>query len=69
MMRLAVVSVLGLIASSAAQGAETITYHYDSKGRLVKVIRTGGPNATATTDYSHDKADNRQNVKTTGAPR
>ncbi len=69
MMRLAVALAFCLTASSAVKGAETITYHYDSKGRLVKVIRTGGPNATSTTDYSHDKADNRKNVKTTGAPR
>jgi len=68
-MRWTVVLTLALIGASVARAAETVTYKYDSKGRLVKVIRSGGPNATATTDYSHDKADNRQNVKTTGAPR
>jgi hypothetical protein len=71
MRRLAYLSALlaAIQLASPAWAAETVTYQYDSKGRLIKVVRTGGPNATATTDYSHDKADNRRNVKTTGAPR
>jgi YD repeat-containing protein len=51
----------------AAQATETVTYTYDAKGRLVKVVHTGTVNSNLTTTYSHDKADNRTNVTTTGA--
>ena len=51
-----------------AYAAETITYSYDAKGRLVKVVHTGTVNNGVTVDYTHDKADNRNNVKTTGSP-
>ncbi len=47
---------------------ETVTYTYDAKGRLVKVVRLGTVNNGVTTEYTHDKADNRKKVKTTGAP-
>ena len=50
----------------AAQASETVTYTYDAKGRLVKVVHTGTVNNSLTTTYSHDKADNRTNVTTTG---
>lgn len=63
---LGVLSVL-LLASSAL-ATETVTYTYDAKGRLVKVERTGTVNNNITTTYTHDKADNRTNVKTVGAP-
>jgi hypothetical protein len=56
------------ISSSAAYAAETITYTYDAKGRLVKVVHTGTVNNTIQTTYTHDKADNRKNTTTTGAP-
>ena len=59
----------GMVASAtAAYAAETITYKYDAKGRLVEVKRTGTVNNNVTTTYSHDKADNRKNVTTTGSP-
>jgi hypothetical protein len=45
-----------------ALAAETITYGYDARGRLVSVVRTGPVNKT--TAYTLDKADNRL-VKTT----
>jgi hypothetical protein len=51
-----------------AYAAETITYKYDAKGRLVKVIRTGTVNNNVTYDYVHDKANNRKNVKVTNSP-
>ena len=60
---------LPLFSSTMVVAAETVTYTYDAKGRLVTVVRSGGPNNTATTTYQHDKADNRKNVTTTGAPR
>lgn len=49
----------------AAWAAETITYTYDSRGRLVKVERTGTVNNNVTASYSYDKADNRTNVNVT----
>ena len=59
-------AALGLM--SPALATETITYTYDAKGRLVKVVRTGTVNNNVTTEYEHDKADNRQKVKTTNSP-
>jgi coenzyme F420-reducing hydrogenase delta subunit len=59
----------GMVASATvADAAETITYKYDAKGRLIEVKRTGTVNNNVTTTYSHDKADNRKNVTTTGSP-
>jgi YD repeat-containing protein len=52
----------------AAQAAETITYKYDAKGRLIEVKRTLGTNPVVQTNYTHDKANNRKNVTTTGSP-
>jgi len=56
-------SVLGIAAAAAA--AETITYTYDSRGRLVKVERTGSVNNNVKAEYKYDKADNRTNVNVT----
>lgn len=67
-----ILPVLALIVATTTTGlanaAETITYTYDAKGRLVKVVRTGSVNNGVTVTYAHDKANNRKNVKTTGAP-
>jgi YD repeat-containing protein len=61
----------GLIAigllSSAATATETITYTYDARGRLVKVVHTGTVNANNQACYKYDKADNRTTVQTTVA--
>jgi hypothetical protein len=69
-MRRALISImLGLtLVPAVALAAETITYKYDAKGRLVKVIRTGTVNNNVTYDYVHDKANNRKNVKVTNSP-
>lgn len=48
-----------LFLGSAAIAAETITYTYDTRGRLVAVVHTGGPSAGLNTCYTLDKADNR----------
>jgi YD repeat-containing protein len=61
-------SAIALIASVPAQAAETITYKYDAKGRIVEVKRNGTVNNNVTTTYQHDKADNRKNTTTTGSP-
>lgn len=60
--------LLGSFAT-AAMSAETMTYTYDSKGRLLQVIKSGGPNNGSTTTYNYDKADNRTRVVTSGSPR
>lgn len=63
---------VGLLATvmfpSLAHAAETITYTYDAKGRLVKVVRTGTVNNNVQTQYTHDKANNRKNVTVTNSP-
>lgn len=56
------------VTSSMAQAAETITYTYDAKGRLVKVEHSGAVNNGVKVEYTHDKADNRKNLKVTGSP-
>ncbi|MGN6594682.1 hypothetical protein [Sphingopyxis terrae] len=59
-------ALVGVAGSAAA--TETITYTYDAKGRLVKVVRTGTVNNNVTVEYTHDKADNRTRVKVTNSP-
>jgi len=60
--------LLALCLSVPASAAETITYVYDARGRLVQVVRTGTINNGVTTSYTIDKADNRTNKTTTGSP-
>jgi hypothetical protein len=49
--------------TGVAFAAETITYSYDAKGRLVKEVRTGTINNKVVTDFEHDKANNRKRRK------
>jgi hypothetical protein len=56
-----------VLAAGPATAAETITYTYDARGRLIKVERTGTVNNGVTTNYTIDKADNRTNKTTTGS--
>jgi hypothetical protein len=58
---------IALLSASAANAAETITYKYDAKGRLIEVKRTGTVNNNVTTTYTHDKANNRKAVVVTGS--
>jgi uncharacterized protein RhaS with RHS repeats len=60
---------LALAMATGAQAAETTTYKYDARGRLIEVKQTGGPADGATTTYSHDAADNRTNVTVTAQVR
>lgn len=60
-------AALAIIASTPSYAAETQKYRYDAKGRLIKVERTGTVNNNVTTEYTHDKADNRSRLKTTGS--
>jgi YD repeat-containing protein len=59
---------LALLIAVPASAAETITYTYDARGRLVQVQRTGTVNNGVNTTYQIDKADNRTNKTTTGSP-
>ncbi len=61
-------SAIALAVASSAEAAETITFTYDARGRLVKVERSGTVNNGVSTDYTIDKADNRTNKLTTGSP-
>lgn len=67
LLRLALIALLGLSAT-AAVATETITYTYDARGRVVQVVHSGTANNGVSTSYSYDKAGNRTNVTTTGAP-
>lgn len=62
------VALIVAASGAAAYAAETITYTYDTRGRLVKVVRTGTVNNGVTTTYTLDKADNRTTKATTGSP-
>lgn len=67
-MRLYALAGLGLALGSAAHAAETLTYQYDARGRLVQVARSGSVNNGVTTAYQLDKANNRTSKTTTGSP-
>jgi YD repeat-containing protein len=56
------------LLSIAAEAAETITYTYDARGRIVSVAHSGTVNNNVVTNYTYDKADNRTNKTTTGSP-
>ncbi len=62
------IALAALGVAAAAMAAETITYEYDARGRLVKVKHSGTVNNNVTTSYTIDKADNRTNKTVTGAP-
>lgn len=67
-MRAIATFLLLLLVGAAAYAAETITYTYDARGRLIQVARTGTINNNVTTNYVYDKADNRTTKATTGSP-
>lgn len=51
---------------TSASLAETITYTYDAKGRLVRTVHAGAINSGVVTTYALDRADNRTNASVTG---
>ena len=55
---------IAMLAATAVWASETITYSYDSRGRLKTIAHSGTVNNGKTTNYTLDKADNRT-VKTT----
>lgn len=66
--RYTVLCATAALYAGAVHAGETVTYTYDAKGRLVKVVHTGTVNNNVQTTYTHDKADNRKNTTTTGSP-
>jgi Bacterial Ig domain len=64
------VSLVALMVPLVANAAETVAYSYDARGRLIKVIRSGSAqsNSNVTTDYTHDKANNRKQFVTINSP-
>lgn len=63
-----IIAALALASGAQPMGNETINYTYDARGRLVEVKHSGDVNNNVVANYSFDKADNRTNVKVTGAP-
>lgn len=61
-------ATLPLGCGQAAHAAETITYSYDARGRLIEVARSGSVNNGVVTSYQLDKADNRVTKTTVGSP-
>jgi hypothetical protein len=57
LMRALITFVVLLALGGAVYAAETITYTYDARGRVVQVARTGSVN-NKTTTYVYDKAHN-----------
>lgn len=53
--------------SSSASQRDGI-YTYDARGRVIKVERSGTINNSVVANYTLDRAENRTNVKVTGAP-
>jgi YD repeat-containing protein len=65
MTRFALAALAFGLLGSTALAAETITYTYDAKGRLIRVVHAGTVNGNNETCYKLDKAGNRINVKST----
>jgi uncharacterized protein YxeA len=67
-MRAILALIVLILIGAAASATETITYKYDARGRLVQVSHSGTVNNNVVTNYTLDKADNRNSKTTTGAP-
>ena len=67
-MRAFVFCISVILLAAAAYAAETVTYTYDARGRLIAVNHSGTVNNNLVTNYSYDKADNRTLKNTTGSP-
>lgn len=67
LVRRAVMFLVGASVGAAAGAAETITYTFDARGRVIRVVKTGSVNNGITDEYTHDKSNNRVLVKVTGA--
>lgn len=56
-----------LLTPAGAYAAETITYQYDAKGRLIQATHSGSSNDGLASAYSYDAADNRIQHAVSGA--
>ncbi len=65
---IAAAALLLAVGAAPAMAAETISYSYDARGRLVQVARTGTVNDGVTTTHQYDRADNRVVKTTAGSP-
>ena len=65
-MRALVAILIIVLLGAAAYASETINYQYDARGRLVQVSHSGSVNNNVVTNYTYDKADNRNTVTTNG---
>ncbi|MPV68715.1 MULTISPECIES: RHS repeat domain-containing protein [unclassified Burkholderia] len=57
-------TALALLLASAAASSGSISYTYDSLGRLTKAVFNNG-SSTTTVTYNYDAAGNRTSVSTT----
>jgi YD repeat-containing protein len=64
----AVVLAVVALVPALAIAAETITYRYDSRGRLTSVVRSTSAASNVVTNYTYDRADNRTVKTTSGSP-
>ena len=65
---LAAAGIALVAAAVVANASETLNYSYDARGRLVRVQHSGTVNSNVVTNYTYDKADNRNLMNVTGAP-
>jgi mevalonate pyrophosphate decarboxylase len=59
------ISPFALMFATVATASETVTYTYDAKGRLVKVVHVGTVNNNLIANYTFDAADNRKSLVVT----
>jgi YD repeat-containing protein len=57
--------VIATCVATAANAAETRTYTYDAKGRLIQAKSQGVSNKARTTTYQYDRANNKLRETTT----
>jgi hypothetical protein len=63
----ATLALLLTFSSATVFASETVTYTYDSTGRMVKVAKSGSINNGIVVDYNFDKAGNRTRFLVSGA--
>ena len=56
---LLIATTAALIVAAGANAAETISYAFDTQGRVTRVTSTGTGSGTTSTCYYYDKASNR----------
>lgn len=62
-------AVLACCGHASAAWAETTTFAYDAKGRVVRIVTQNTPYSIVTRDITRDKANNRVRVVTVAVPR